>query len=218
MLVGPMHQVGVCQRFALRTEFCGGNPHEPAFRQVALDQPERQVSPADSGEDERMLCHVVTYPPCSRRQNVKVAALCKRRWILGNDLHVVRQIRRCDRISRRSQDSERVASSDDGGARHKRERPPFNTWIGKIDTTYGHSAAALPQRMNCFSERCREYPYGDRGIFPMHFLQCSTGEIGRKLRIERDRQPKFDSRAKPASTRAHCVCLEQDGARVLSND
>lgn len=144
MLVGPMHQVGICQRFALRTEFRGGNPHEPAFRQVALDQPERQVSPADSGEDERMLCHVVTHPPCSRRQNVKVAASCKRRWILGNDLHMIRQIRGCDRISRCSQDSERVARSDDGGARHKGERPSFNMWIGKIDATDGHSAAALP--------------------------------------------------------------------------
>jgi hypothetical protein len=99
-----------------------------------------------------MLCHVVTYPPCSRRQYIEVATLCKRRWILRNDLHMVRQIRRCDRISRCSQDGERVAGGDDCGARHKGERTPFNMRIGKIDTTDGHRASALPERMNCFSE------------------------------------------------------------------
>ncbi len=144
MLVAPVHQVGVRHCFAFRTEFRGRNPYHPAFCQIALHQPERQVSPADSGEDERMLGHVVTYPPCSRRQNVEITTLRKRRWILRNDLHMIRQIRRCDRTSRCGKDTEGVTGGDDCGALNKGERPPLYMRIGKIDSTDGQCAATLP--------------------------------------------------------------------------
>jgi hypothetical protein len=51
-LVRPARQICAHKRFALLPEFRARDADEPTFRQIALDQPKRQTSPADTGEDQ----------------------------------------------------------------------------------------------------------------------------------------------------------------------
>jgi hypothetical protein len=45
---------------------------------IALDQPQRQASPADTGEDQRVLRRVVANSPRSGRQHAEVAPFGQR--------------------------------------------------------------------------------------------------------------------------------------------
>ena len=49
-LVRPVRKIRAHERFALPPELRGRDPDEPAPREITLDQPQRQASPADTGE------------------------------------------------------------------------------------------------------------------------------------------------------------------------
>jgi hypothetical protein len=93
-----VRQVGAYKRFASLPELRSRDAHEPTFRQITLDQPQRQAPPADTGEDQCMLRSVVAHSPRAGRQHAEVAPFGQRGRVRHNNLEVARQFGRSERL------------------------------------------------------------------------------------------------------------------------
>src|SRR5690606_4789044 len=88
-LVRPMHQPCASPRLSKRAKLRSRHPHKPTLRQVTLNQPQRQVPPADPREDQSMLRREVAHAPCAGGEHIVVSALRQRRGVLHDDLHML---------------------------------------------------------------------------------------------------------------------------------